>query len=120
MYFSFYTDGKPDLATGSLEYSNEGFQIEGKPTQRTLSFSVPANPLIPATMLGLVFLILAPVVVNGQRGIGITRDTSPFKGFSGLRFREDSKRLVYYYEQTVAVVEIGPERELYNCELIEV
>lgn len=119
MYFSFNIDDKPDLLTGSLDYSND-FEIEGKPTQRTLSLSIPANPLIPATMLGLVFLILAPVVASGQRGIGITRDTSPFKGFSGVRAREDSTRLIYYYEQTVAVVEIGPSRELYNCELIEV
>ncbi|XP_024217324.1 uncharacterized protein [Halyomorpha halys] len=42
-----------------------------------------------------------------------------YKGYSGTRLRNDSLVLVYHYEQTFAVVEIGKNRELFNCELIE-
>lgn len=42
-----------------------------------------------------------------------------YKGYSGTRLRNDSLVLVYHYEQTFAVVEIGKNREIFNCELIE-
>lgn len=42
------------------------------------------------------------------------------KQYSGLRVNNDSIRMVYYYDQTVAVVEVGHEKLLLNCELIEV
>nr|AFM38199.1 phospholipase A2-like protein [Anasa tristis]AFM38200.1 phospholipase A2-like protein [Anasa tristis] len=45
---------------------------------------------------------------------------APYKGYSGLRARANSTRIVYYLEQAVAVVEIGRKRELFNCEIIEV
>lgn len=77
--------------------------------------------LWPASLVlvGLLFLAAAPAV-SAQRGFGITGDTSPFKGYSGIRARSDAKRVVYFHEQTIAVVEVGDKRELYSCELIEV
>lgn len=75
---------------------------------------------VPLTVVGLLMLAATVPVVSGQRGFGVSGDTSPYKGYSGLRVRSDAKRLSYYHEQTIAVVEIGNNRELYNCELIEV
>lgn len=75
---------------------------------------------LPMAALGLLLVMTAVPMVAGQRGVGITGNTSPFKGYSGIRVQPDAKRMAYYHEQTVAVVEVGPARELYNCELIEV
>lgn len=75
---------------------------------------------LPMTALGLLLVFTAVPLVAGQRGIGLTGNTSPYKGYSGVRVQPDAKRMVYYHEQTIAVVEVGPARELYNCELIEV
>lgn len=44
----------------------------------------------------------------------------PEKNYTGIRFREDSKLIIYHHEQTIAVVEVGNGRELFNCELLEV
>lgn len=43
-----------------------------------------------------------------------------FKGFSGYRLYNNSYRMVYYHDLTIAVVEIGDSMTLLNCELIEV
>lgn len=79
-------------------------------------------------LLIAIFLILA----NG-RGIyrssirkrliyeGHKKDIpGPKKNYTGLRLREDSALLVYYHDQTVAIVEVGANRELFNCEILEV
>lgn len=42
------------------------------------------------------------------------------KDFSGFRLRNDSLRMVYFHDQTVAVVELGSRKLLLNCELIEI
>lgn len=34
--------------------------------------------------------------------------------------RNDSLRVVYYFDQTIVIVEVGAKRELLNCEIIEV
>ncbi|GBP05210.1 hypothetical protein EVAR_76684_1 [Eumeta japonica] len=41
------------------------------------------------------------------------------KPYTGRRIANDTLRMVYYHDQTVAVVELGPEKLLLNCELIE-
>lgn len=42
------------------------------------------------------------------------------KHYSGKRVRPDSIRMVYIHDQAVAVVELGPNKLLLNCELIEI
>nr|ATU82928.1 secreted PLA2 protein [Pristhesancus plagipennis] len=44
----------------------------------------------------------------------------PYKGYSGYRIRNNSKRLIFHNEQTIAVVEFLPRKVFANCELIEV
>jgi hypothetical protein len=52
--------------------------------------------------------------------------TSWYKGWSGLRVPPGPNgertvvTMVYYHEQTIAVVELGKGKTLRNCELIEV
>ncbi|XP_066995686.2 group 3 secretory phospholipase A2 [Anabrus simplex] len=83
------------------------------------TIGVPA--LTPLSWLGLTFLVLAPFLVVGQETASFLRkDSSRYKGFSGVRVRPDSTRQIYFHDQTIAVVELGPGRELYACELIEV
>lgn len=48
---------------------------------------------------------------------------STFKGLSGLTpsaLANNEIRAVYYHEQTVAVVDLGPNNELRDCNVIEV
>ncbi|XP_033189786.1 uncharacterized protein LOC117156657 isoform X2 [Bombus vancouverensis nearcticus] len=50
---------------------------------------------------------------------------NPFKGLNGIVPRTNAYirneiRAVYYYDQTVAVVDLGTNNELHNCNLIEV
>nr|XP_022916393.1 uncharacterized protein LOC111426203 [Onthophagus taurus] len=45
---------------------------------------------------------------------------SALKQYSGKRVTNDSLRMVYFYDQTVAVAELGPRKLLLNCELLEV
>lgn len=47
------------------------------------------------------------------------RDTN-LKKYSGKRVGNDTTRMVYFHDQTVAIVELGPKKLLLNCELIEV
>lgn len=39
---------------------------------------------------------------------------------SGRRLAADSLRMIYYNDQTIAIVELGPEKLLLSCELIEI
>lgn len=48
------------------------------------------------------------------------RQAVGLKTYSGDRVRNDSLRMVYFHDQTVAVVELGENKLLLNCELIEV
>ena len=40
--------------------------------------------------------------------------------FSGTRLRNDSLLMIYYHDQTIAVTELGPDKILLSCELIEI
>ncbi|CAG9860053.1 unnamed protein product [Phyllotreta striolata] len=42
------------------------------------------------------------------------------KSYSGRRVDKNSLRMVYFHDQTVAVVELGPNKLLLNCEFIEI
>ncbi|XP_011633155.1 uncharacterized protein LOC105424558 isoform X1 [Pogonomyrmex barbatus] len=55
----------------------------------------------------------------------LMRLPSTFKGLAGLTpsavaLANDEIRAVYYHEQTVAVVDLGPRNELHDCNIIEV
>lgn len=85
--------------------------------------------LLPLAVLAVV-LVSGPTEAGGSALPslpalrGLRRDTAPYKGFSGIRVRGDSARKVFYHDQTIAVVEASmdynAERDLQNCELIEV
>ncbi|KAG8304630.1 hypothetical protein J6590_089122 [Homalodisca vitripennis] len=82
--------------------------------------TLPPWPVsVSLAVVGLLVLACVPLV-SGQREFRVTENTSPYKGYSGIQPRPDAERLIYYHEQTIAVVEVGPKRELFNCELIEV
>lgn len=53
-------------------------------------------------------------------GGGGREATFRIKSYSGKRVKNDSIRMVYFHDQTVAVVELEPDKLLLNCELIEV
>lgn len=42
------------------------------------------------------------------------------KSYSEKRLNTESLRMIYFHDQTVAVVELGPEKRLIGCELIEI
>lgn len=42
------------------------------------------------------------------------------KPYSGLRIRNDSILMMYYHDQTIAIAEVGHDKLLLSCELIEV
>lgn len=73
--------------------------------------------LLSLPIVGLAFLVIVPVLAKAQFS---SRTHSPYKGFSGLWVKTDSVKQVYYHDQTVAVVELGPGKMLQNCELVEV
>lgn len=77
-----------------------------------------------APLLVVVASLLSAAVVEGSIfSVGPRSTAKPdllYKGFSGLRAYDRSTRVVYYHDQTVAVVELGPDRLLLSCELIEV
>ncbi|EFA07968.1 phospholipase A2B precursor [Tribolium castaneum] len=52
----------------------------------------------------------------GQRG----ESSFHIKSYTGRRVKNDSIRMVYFHDQTVAIVELQPDKLLLNCELIEV
>lgn len=45
---------------------------------------------------------------------------SPSKTYSGFKLEPSSLRMIYYHDQTIAVVEIGEGKALLNCELVEI
>ncbi|XP_055296931.1 uncharacterized protein LOC129565749 [Sitodiplosis mosellana] len=48
------------------------------------------------------------------------KHAAQMKGYSGIRQQNDSLLMIYYHDQTVAIVELGPEKLLIGCELIEI
>lgn len=48
------------------------------------------------------------------------RQAEAMKSYSGRRLAADSLRMVYYNDLTIAIVELGPEKLLLSCELIEI
>jgi hypothetical protein len=68
-------------------------------------------------IVGLAVLVIVPALAKAQFS---SPTHSPYKGFSGLWVKSDSVKQVYYHDQTVAVVELGPGKRLLNCELVEV
>ncbi|KAG5891726.1 hypothetical protein JTB14_000329 [Gonioctena quinquepunctata] len=49
------------------------------------------------------------------------KDHTPnLKSYSGKRVTKESMRMVYFHDSTVAIVELGPNKLLLNCELIEI
>lgn len=47
------------------------------------------------------------------------REPAGVKPYTGRRVGNDTLRMIYFHDQTVAVVELGEEKLLLNCELIE-
>lgn len=68
----------------------------------------------PTLSLGL------PSLATFTAFAGRQDESSAVKPFSGIRVRNDSLRMIYFHDQTVAIVELGPGKLLLNCELIEV
>ncbi|XP_055843038.1 uncharacterized protein LOC129909908 [Episyrphus balteatus] len=48
------------------------------------------------------------------------RSLRQMKTYSGNRISNDSLVMIYYHDSTIAVVELGPQKLLLNCELIEI
>ncbi|XP_055913000.1 phospholipase A2 hemilipin [Eupeodes corollae] len=48
------------------------------------------------------------------------RSMRQMKTYSGNRISNDSLIMIYYHDLTIAVVELGPQKLLLNCELIEI
>ncbi|XP_055681716.1 phospholipase A2 hemilipin isoform X2 [Lutzomyia longipalpis] len=42
------------------------------------------------------------------------------KTYTGIRQKNDSLMMIYHHDLTIAVVELGPEKRLLSCELIEI
>jgi hypothetical protein len=82
--------------------------------------TISGGAWLPLSVAGLALLVIGPVLVKAQSSSRTPTVTSPYKGFSGLWARSDSVKQVYYHDQTVAVVELGPGKRLENCELVEV
>lgn len=40
--------------------------------------------------------------------------------FSGQRITSDSLIMIYHNDLTIAIVELGPDKIIYGCELIEI
>lgn len=45
---------------------------------------------------------------------------SPTKTYTGYKLSPKSLRMIYYHDQTIAIVEIGEGKSLLNCELVEI
>lgn len=67
----------------------------------------------PSLSLNLPFAVFSGFGAREQR-------ETHLKQYTGKRIANDSLRMVYFHDQTVAVVELGPNKLLLNCELIEV
>ncbi|KAL4706063.1 hypothetical protein ACJJTC_001661 [Scirpophaga incertulas] len=62
---------------------------------------------------------LAGLVGAGARSDRPPEPAAGVKPYTGRRIGNDTLRMIYHHDQTVAVVELGPEKLLLNCELIE-
>ncbi|KAL1497403.1 hypothetical protein ABEB36_008380 [Hypothenemus hampei] len=81
------------------------------------------------TMLGYLFFLLCVLETQAKPSLGRFRFRGPFarpeesrdslKKYTGRKV-SDSMRMVYFHDQTVAIVELGPRKLLLNCEIIEV
>ncbi|XP_050298976.1 uncharacterized protein LOC126737923 [Anthonomus grandis grandis] len=80
-----------------------------------------------AVMLAIFILLLA-VEIHCKPSLGGFKlrgpfnpkaESEPLKQYTGRKV-SDSIRMVYFHDQTVAVVELGPRKLLLNCEIIEV
>lgn len=74
---------------------------------KPFAFSFPAS----WSLAGLVGSVGARSEVE-KRDAGV-------KPYTGRRVGNDTLRMIYYHDQTVAVVELGEDKLLLNCELIE-
>lgn len=45
---------------------------------------------------------------------------SPTKTYTGYKLKPSSLRMIYYHDQTIAIVEVGEGKTLLNCELVEI
>ncbi|XP_044730991.1 uncharacterized protein LOC123294006 [Chrysoperla carnea] len=81
------------------------------------SLTVSSKPTFSLSLIGQ----LSRLTGFSKRDTDKAEDiNSRVKPFSGQRVKGDSIQMVYYHDQTIAVIEIGPDRLLLNCELIEV
>ncbi|XP_059047627.1 uncharacterized protein LOC131843049 [Achroia grisella] len=80
-------------------------QASAKP----FSFSLPAG----WSLAGLVG------TVGARSEDAERRELAGVKPYTGRRVSNETLRMIYYHDQTVAVVELGPGKLLLNCELIE-
>lgn len=77
--------------------------------------------LLPVISLGMDVLADRHALVKRSLFAEPVKDIpGPEKNYTGFRVRRDSKLVVYHHEQTIGVVELGNNRELLNCELLEV
>ncbi|XP_025415862.1 uncharacterized protein LOC112687397 isoform X3 [Sipha flava] len=82
-----------------------------KPRPEMSSFARrPAAP--PLVRLLLLLLLQVFCAVRAVK--------SPTKSYTGYKVNPSSLRMIYYHDQTIAVVEIGEGKSLLNCELIEI
>lgn len=75
---------------------------------KPFTFSFPAT----WSLAGLVGAAGARSEDAGRREPGV-------KPYTGRRVSNDTLRMIYHHDQTVAVVELGEDKLLLNCELIE-
>lgn len=69
------------------------------------------------------FLLIVTIISSSVQQPTFFKNS--FKGLNGVTLRDhayDRNEItaVYYYDQTVAVVDLGANNELHNCNLIEV
>ncbi|XP_017760926.1 PREDICTED: uncharacterized protein LOC108551313 [Eufriesea mexicana] len=71
---------------------------------------------------GWILFLIVMISSNSVQQPTFFKNT--FKGLNGIiqktMFDRNEIRAVYYYDQTVAVVDLGTNNELHNCNLIEV
>lgn len=78
-------------------------QATAKPT---FSFGIPGG-----------FSLARFVGAGNEVGIQKTPEVKPY---TGMRMVNNSLIMIYWYDQTVAIAELGPKKLLLSCELIEV
>lgn len=75
----------------------------------TFSFGLPGG-----------FSLAQFVGARSDGGAGFKGRTAAVKPYTGIRMSNSSLVMIYWYDQTVAVAELGPKKLLLGCELIEV